>query len=185
MSQITKRALEASLKKLLQKKPLDKITISDITDDCGISRMTFYYHFRDIYDLIEWACIEDAGRALEGRKDYDNWQEGLRGVFEYVLEDKSFILSVYKAISREQVEAYLYRLTYELINGVVEERARDKSLREEDKRFITEFYMYAFVGVMLDWVKHDMQETPRRLSERVGLIMAGSIDQAIERFRKG
>ena len=64
MSQMTKRALEASLKKLLLQKPLNKITISDIAEDCGISRMTFYYHFKDIYDLVEWACVEDAARAL-------------------------------------------------------------------------------------------------------------------------
>lgn len=71
MSDITKRALEASLKKLLLQKPLDKITINDIAEDCGISRMTFYYHFKDIYDLIEWSCVEDARRALEGKKTYD------------------------------------------------------------------------------------------------------------------
>ncbi len=68
MSQTTKRALEASLKNLLLKKPLDKITIQDIADDCGISRMTFYYHFKDIYDLVEWSCMEDATRALRGRR---------------------------------------------------------------------------------------------------------------------
>ena len=60
MQNITKTALEASLKKLLLKKPLDKITIRDLTEDCGISRMTFYYHFKDIYDLVEWICYEDA-----------------------------------------------------------------------------------------------------------------------------
>ena len=59
MSQVTKRALEASLKNLLLQKPLSKITINDIAEDCGINRMTFYYHFRDIYDLIEWSCEED------------------------------------------------------------------------------------------------------------------------------
>ena len=64
MSQITKRALEQSLKRLLLQKPLNKITISDITDDCGISRMTFYYHFKDIYDLVEWACLQDAYRRV-------------------------------------------------------------------------------------------------------------------------
>ena len=57
MQNITKTALEASLKKLLLKKPLDKITIRDLTEDCGISRMTFYYHFKDIYDLVEWTTI--------------------------------------------------------------------------------------------------------------------------------
>ena len=183
MSQITKRAIEASLKKLLLTKPLDKITISDITNDCGINRMTFYYHFKDIYDLVEWACVEDAKKALEGRKNYKDWEQGLCGVFEYVLKDKAFILSVYKAISREQIEVYLYHLTYGLINSVVEERSEGINVRDEDKRFITEFYMYAFVGVMLDWIKHDMKASPKELSERVGRIMAGNIDSGLDKFR--
>ena len=62
---MTKQALEVSLKKLLLQKPLDKITINNLTADCGISRMAFYYHFEDIYDLVEWSCIEDASRALQ------------------------------------------------------------------------------------------------------------------------
>lgn len=71
MPNTTKNALEASLKKLMLKKPLDKITIQDLTQDCGISRMAFYYHFKDIYDLVEWACLEDAARALQGKKTWD------------------------------------------------------------------------------------------------------------------
>ena len=66
MSQITKRALEQSLKNLLLQKPITKITINDIAEDCGINRMTFYYHFKDIYDLVEWSCEEDARKAIEG-----------------------------------------------------------------------------------------------------------------------
>ncbi len=62
MSQTTKRALEASFKKLLLEKPLNKITINDITEDCGVNRMTFYYHFKDIYDLVDWILAEDAPR---------------------------------------------------------------------------------------------------------------------------
>ena len=54
MPQFTKYALENSLKKLLLQKPLNKITINDITEDCGVNRMTFYYHFKDIYDLVDW-----------------------------------------------------------------------------------------------------------------------------------
>lgn len=68
MTNATKLALEESLKRLLLKKPLDKITINDLTTDCGISRMTFYYHFKDIYDLVEWSCLEDARIALQGKK---------------------------------------------------------------------------------------------------------------------
>ena len=68
MPQFTKYALENSLKKLLLQKPLNKITINDITEDCGINRMTFYYHFKDIYDLVEWVCMEDAKKALADNK---------------------------------------------------------------------------------------------------------------------
>ena len=67
MSNITKHALAESLKKLLLKKPLNKITINDLTTDCGISRMAFYYHFKDIYDLVEWACLEESRKALQGK----------------------------------------------------------------------------------------------------------------------
>ena len=76
MAQITKKALETSLKHLLLQKPLPKITIQDLTDDCGISRMTFYYHFKDIYDLVEWSCEEDAQKALGENRHYDSWRKG-------------------------------------------------------------------------------------------------------------
>ena len=136
MANTTKQALEASLKHLLVKKPLDKITIHDITADCGISRMAFYYHFKDIYDLIEWTCIEDATRALQGKKTYATWQEGLLQIFEAVLENKPFVLNAYRCISREQMERFLYQLTYGLIRGVVEEQSRGTAISEEDKSFI-------------------------------------------------
>ena len=80
-AQLTKRALEDSLKRLLLEKPLPKITISDLTEDCGVSRMTFYYHFQDIYDLVEWACEEDAARALAGNRTADTWETGLLNIY--------------------------------------------------------------------------------------------------------
>ena len=72
MSDITKRAISASLKRLLLTKSLNKITIQDIADDCGINRQTFYYHFQDIYDLVEWVCYEDAKKAHENKKTNNN-----------------------------------------------------------------------------------------------------------------
>ena len=183
MSQVTKRALEASLKNLLLKKPLDKITINDITEDCGINRMTFYYHFKDIYDLIEWCCVEDAKKALEGKKTYDTWQQGFLQIFEAVLDNKPFILNVYHSVSREQVEIYLYKLTYDLLIGVVEEKSEGMNVREEDKKFIADFYKYAFVGLMLDWVRHDMKGDPHRMIEDLSVVMHGNVAAALERFK--
>ena len=182
MSQTTKRALEASLKNLLLKKPLDKITISDIAEDCGISRMTFYYHFKDIYDLVEWVCAEDAARALDGKKTCDTWEEGLLNIFDAVLENKPFILNVYRSANREQVEAYLYKVVHPLIVGVIEEKAQGIPLRDTDKDFIANFYKYAFVGLLLAWVKNGMKDDPKQLVDRLSLLIHGSIATAVERF---
>ena len=77
--------------------------------------MAFYYHFKDIYDLVEWSCMEDATRALQGKKTYDTWHEGLKQIFEAVLENKPFIMNAYRALSREQIENYLFMLTHNLL----------------------------------------------------------------------
>ena len=183
MSQVTKRALEASLKSLLLQKPLSKITVTDITEDCGINRMTFYYHFKDIYDLVEWCCQEDASRALAGKKTYETWQQGLLRIFEAVRENKPFILNVYRSVSREQVENYLYKVTYALLDGVVEEQAQGMSVRQEDKAFLATLYQYMFVGLMLDWIKNDMKGDPQTIVSRLELAIHGSIRAALERLR--
>lgn len=184
MPNATKAALEESLKRLLLKKPLDKITITDITTDCGISRMAFYYHFKDIYDLVEWSCIEDASRALQGKKTYDTWQEGLQQIFEAVLENKPFILNVYRSVKREQVENYLYSLTYQLIEGVVEEQSKNLMVTEEQKKFIADFYKYSFVGVMLDWIKRGMKEAPEEIANMVCVTMHGNVGNSLRNMEK-
>ena len=183
MSQTTKRALEASLKNLLMKKPLDKITINDIAEDCGINRMTFYYHFKDIYDLVEWSCMEDATKALEGKKTYDTWQQGFLQIFEAVLANKPFIMNVYHSVSRKQVESYLYKLTYNLMIGVVEENATGMAVRDEDKKFIADFYKFAFVGLMLDWIENGMKVEPQNIVDRLGLLVHGNITSALNNYR--
>lgn len=184
MSQTTKRALEASLKSLLLQKPLDKITINDIAEDCGINRMTFYYHFKDIYDLIEWSCVEDAEKALEGKKTYDTWQQGFLQIFEAVQANKPFIINVYNSVSREQVELYLYKLTYNLMIGVVNEKSKGMVVNDEDKKFVADFYKYAFVGLMLDWIKNGMKEDPHLIIARLGMLVHGNITSALENYRE-
>ena len=183
MSQVTKRALEQSLKNLLLKKPLTKITINDIADDCGINRMTFYYHFKDIYDLVEWSCLEDARKALEEKKTHDTWQEGLLNIFEAVLANKPFIMNVYRCVDREQVEKYLNPLTDNLIMGVIEEQSEGITVREEDKEFIARVYSYIFIGIMLDWIKEDMKADPKLIVDRLAILIKDSLAGALERFK--
>lgn len=183
MSQVTKRALEQSLKNILLKKPLTKITVGDIAEDCGINRMTFYYHFKDIYDLVEWSCLEDAKRALDEKKTYETWQQGLLQIFEAVQENKPFILNVYRCVHREQVEKYLQPLVDQLLLGVINEESDGIAVRDEDKRFIAQIYSYIFIGLMLDWIKDDMREDPRQIVSRLAKLIKGSMSEGLSRFK--
>lgn len=183
MSQITKKALAASLKKLLAEKPLEKITIADITDDCEVNRQTFYYHFQDIFDLVEWIYSYEATKALDGNKTYDTWQQGFLRIFEYVLENKAFVKNTYHSISREHLERFLYNETYSLLIGVIEEKAAGMPVRDDDKAFMAHFYKYAFVGLMLEWVRNGMKEDPSSIIDRLSILIHGDIAGALERFR--
>jgi probable dihydroxyacetone kinase regulator len=183
MSEITKRALSNSLKKLLLSKPLDKITITDLVDDCGVNRQTFYYHFQDLADLVEWTCLEDADKALQDRKTYTTWQEGFLSIFQLMQADKAFIMNIYHSVSLDQLELYLYKLTYPLLLNVVNEQAKGMSVREEDKAFIADFYKYAFVGLALDWVKKGMIEDPQKIIDRLSILIKGTIPQALQNYR--
>lgn len=182
MSQITKRALAQSLKNLLLKKPLNKITINDITDDCGINRMTFYYHFKDIYDLVEWVCMEDARKALEEKRSYDTWQQGFLQIFEVVLENKPLVMNVYRCVQREQLEKYLQPQVDSLVLYIIDEEIGTMTVREEDKEFIARVYSYIFIGLMLDWIKNDMKTELKQIVDRLEILMKGTIESALTRF---
>lgn len=183
MAQKTKRAFAESLKKLLSQKPLDKIKIADITEDCEVNRQTFYYHFKDIYDLLEWIYTNEATKVVGDKKTYDTWQEGFYEVFEYILKNKEFVLNTYNSVSREYLERYLYSETYYLLLEVVKEKSKNMSVRDKDKEFIADFYKFAFVGLVIDWIRRGMKEEPKEIINRLNTLISGNIEIALQRYR--
>jgi hypothetical protein len=100
-----------------------------------------------------------------------------------VLENKPFIMNVYHCASREHVETYLYKLTYSLLIGVIEEKASEMKVRDSDKQFIADFYKYAFVGLMLDWIKNGMKEDPQQIIDRLNILIHGEVVRALNKYR--
>ena len=81
VSEQTKRELAAALKEAMAQKPLDKITISELTNACSIRRQSFYYHFEDIYDLLRWMFEKEAISLLRQQEGSLLWKEGLLQLF--------------------------------------------------------------------------------------------------------
>lgn len=182
MSDLTKRALSEALKEALRHKPLSKVTVTELTDACGVNRMTFYYHFKDIYDLVEWTCQDFAQKGLGGNRTASTWQQGLLGIFDAVRANASFVDNVYHSVSREQLERYLHDVTYDLLIGVVDENACGLPVTDEQRAFIADFYKYGFVGLVLAWIRDGMREDPERIVERLSTMVRGNFRKALVAF---
>ena len=91
-------------------------------------------------------------------------------------------MNVYRCVSREKMENYLYKLTYHLIAGVVEEKCKGKNVTQEDKQFIANFYKYGFVGIMLEWIQDGMKEDINELVGKISLTLHGTITTSIQNF---
>ena len=85
-------------------------------------------------------------------------------------------------MGREQIENYLFQLTYDLLMGVVTEKSKDIPITDEQKIFISDLYKYSFVGIMLDWIKNGMREDYREIADDTATALYGSIDNAIRNF---
>lgn len=180
MSKITtKIAIAFAFKELLLERPLNKITINDITEKCEINRQTFYYHFHDILELTEWICEQDAERALKENRTYDTWQEGFLAIFHMIKRDQAFIVNIYHNVPKDYLYRYLYKVTYKLLYDVLEEQSAGMVIREEDKAFIANFYKYGFVGLVSEWIDSGMKEDPKMIIERLNSLIQGSFHHAL------
>ncbi|SFQ05395.1 transcriptional regulator, TetR family [Oscillibacter sp. PC13] len=169
MSLTTKRALAKSLKKLLSKRGLDKITVKDIVEDCGVNRQTFYYHFHDIYDLTEWIIQDDAENILSAELDYSDWKVGIRSVIMYIQQNRNLILNAYNSVSHEVVADYLKKLLRPYILQIVQREAKDldRPPQEEDVDFLADMYTLMAAGIVMEWIgrRMEMQGTEERLKK--------------------
>ena len=180
----TKQALANALKQLLQKKQITKITINDIAEACGISRMTFYYHFKDIYDLADWTLQEVLHTAIADNRTHDNWQQGFLNLLDVLKAHQPLILNVYRAIDREQVERYMRREVEALLLPVVEEQAAGLQLSEKGKHMVAIFYTYAFMGIVLEWIQRNMQASPQEVADTTAAMIHSGFRNSLENMSK-
>ena len=115
----TKKALASSLKKVMAKKPLRKITVTEIVNDCNVNRKTFYYHFEDIFALLKWILEQD---AIEFIKQYDmhlGYRDAIALAMDYV-ENNSYIINcVYDTLGRDEMKRFLRTDFINIVNNFI------------------------------------------------------------------
>ncbi len=181
MPSFTKKAIIESFVKMLNEKPLDKITIKDIVEDCGINRNTFYYHFEDIPSLIDEILRAETERVISEHGSFYAWEDAFIAAARFALENKRAAYHLYNSISRETIERYFNRIAKDVMSRFVESLSADIPAKDDDKELIADFYKAALVGMVLDWMNAGMKRDPEQLIIRLGALFEGNIREALER----
>lgn len=180
MSQFTKKAIVETFLELLKEHSLDKITVKDIVEKCGINRNTFYYYYRDIYDLIDDVFDIETKKVLEDEKQYESWYEELLRVVLFVVENRPAILHIYDSKSRDVLEKYLFAICDKLIRNYVEQQVQGMEVSDKEKEFVITFYGYSLVGMTLNWIKGNSQSDSADYLKGMAAVFEGTVKTALE-----
>ena len=167
-SERTRQALAEALKELMAQKPVDKITIHDLTERCGIRRQNFYYHFEDVYDLMRWMFEKEAVSLLRQHEGTLLWQEGLLQLFQYLEANRAVCRCALKSVGRDTIrrffESDIYAIIHQTVERIGEEISGNSgSITKPDIDMMTYFYVVALAGMAESWVLGELDQTPEEL----------------------
>ncbi len=178
----TKKKLAEALKQLMSEKPFEKIKIQEIADLCQMNRRTFYYHFKDIFELLDWFYHEETMKQLEINSTYETWTNELLYLFHYIESNKKMTLCVFKSLGRQYLEDFMYKSVFRVVKNIVYGMAVDLEVKEKEKDFIAHYYTVSLLGVMTHWIQADFTPRPTEITNMTSLTIQGTMRGALERF---
>lgn len=182
-SLITRKAIANGMKELTKRKSFDKITVSDITAECGLNRQTFYYHFQDKYELVDWIYYNEAISIIVNDLNYDNWDTKILHFLTKLKGENYFYINTLKASVENEFREYLFKVTVELLCDIISGITVNSEAGEKDIRFVAEFYAYGIVGVVISWALHGMTETPEYITAQLKNLVYGTEKYATLRYQ--
>ena len=184
-SMLTKKAIAQSIKELMRKKELQRISVADIVSNCGINRQTFYYHFRDKYDLVNWIYYTEVVTAILYNPEFKEWTDGILFVLQAMKKEQYFYSNALRVVGQNALQEYFYEVTKGLFLDRLNAFRDDGRMSWDDKVFIAEFYANGFVGIVVKWAQNGMKEPPKEMVRRITALIetvryyAGSKDHLL------
>ena len=174
-AEITKHAIARSTKELMDLMPFASISVSDITRRCGINRNTFYYHFRDKFDVIRWIFYTEITPIIRDSGDRGQWADHLIRLCRYMQENRTFYLNALTVAGQNSFIECLMEFYQSLVAGILRSADRDGSLSAEDADFVSRFYAYPLIGIVLDWAREGMTADPQPTIRRLERLVNGQL----------
>ena len=176
MSKFTKQAIRQACLELLGEKPFDKVTVKDIVMRCELNRNTFYYYYRDIYDVLEDIFVEERESLRQQLSGEGSFYESHKATSAIILQHKSAVLHLAKSRHQDILMNYLTNVVRDFVRPFVEYRARDARLSEQDIRYIVSFYSCAIIDYTRHWILDGMNEDGEELLLRLSDTFELTID---------
>lgn len=184
MQRNAKAEIVESFKQLLNKKSIDRITVKEVCEQCGVNRQTFYNHFTDILNVFMVIFYEELSLEIAQNRTFETWTGGFLATLYYLKKNSKMIFHVFNSSYWPEVNVFLNSLSTKLLEHVVDE-CEEKlcvKLPEKDQIFIINFYRHVFNGLMIDWVSQGMEEEPEIILRRLLIMITGSIPRSVMEF---
>ncbi len=176
MANFTEKAIVQTLNELLKTKTIDKITVKDLTEACGISRNTFYYHYHDIYEVLTRDLVQRTDALLKAHEEDASWEDLFTDGLRLLYENKAAINHIYGSVDSELLDRFLDKVVYHYTRGVVEEESGEGRYNDRTISLAADFYKNALVGAVLGWIEGDMKESPEELAHLYNSVFSGTIE---------
>ena len=185
MASFTKFAILKVFGDLAASRPVDKITVKDITDQCGISRNTFYYHYQDIYQVLKAYVQYSAEHVIELMVE-DEGEDGKAGLREirYLGANRELLCNLYRSAANEEVRNCLQSASQIIFDRLIESVSQGMEVQAEDKKILSAVCQYTVRGIMTSWMEEDGMlngETLEQVLVRLGYLFKGAIREALMR----
>lgn len=158
----TKRLFARTIEEMMETIPLEKIRVKDLCSRCGADRQSFYYHFKDKYDLIAWIYAREYEEVLES-KDGVYSMDHAAEILRQMWNKRSFYRKAFTDKSQNAISAYIFRYYVDLGINAVEGRLGKEALTTEAVYDIKS-HAYACLGHTLEWLEGKAEYTPEEFA---------------------
>ena len=177
----TKNLIKQEFIKLLNKKSLHNITVTEIAKQCKIERKTFYYHYENLPQLVKEIFDEELEDVIKEFNETLSWEESFISAAKFILENKKVVKHMYESDYKVELEKYIFSISGEIMRKYVRRVAKDTKAQEIDIKLIAFFYQCALSSSLIQWVATDMKTDPKLVTRRLGELMDGNILEALKR----
>lgn len=152
MARYTEKLILNTFEEMLESMSFDKITVSALTKKCDISPNTFYYHYKDIYELLESWFKNQTEEFLSSREEGEGWEETIKAVLKTLQQRPNIVYNVYDSLSRENLERYVFKSAEGAFFNLAKKKTEGFGIDPEMLKTISDICCYAVLGFFLKFL---------------------------------